>query len=450
MRLTAADQMNLAVETPETPMHVGALAVLDGRLLCDASGRLRLAEIRAGVEARLTNVPQLRRVVYTPGPLAGRPLWVDDPHFRIDPHVEQVVLSPPGDEAALLRLTERLLAAPLDRARPLWRMWFVTGLPDGRVAMLVALHHAIADGLAAVQLLTSLLDQPARAARPAAVPPWRDRHRGPRRGGTIRAGWQVFTEARGAPRTSLNTPVGGRRRLAVLRLDMADAKRVAHASGGKLNDVVLSLMAGGLGSLLRSRGEPVDGVRLHTGVAVSLRPAGERVEAGNRSGAIMVRLPIGEPDPAVRLRAVCAETARAKEHQVAAYGQAAVVWLARLGLLRAFGRRQHMTNVVESNVTGPAAPIRVLGARVLDLVPIGTLVGNLAVSFLALSYADRLTIAVRADADLFPDLPVLLAAMRRDWDALLNTVMVDQGKDGGLVREGSQAAGPVAEGAVGG
>jgi hypothetical protein len=437
-RLSAADLINLAVETPDTPMHVGALAMLDGRSLCDEAGRLRLAEIRAALEASSAAVPQLRRVVHVPGPLAGRPRWVDDPTFRIDRHVDQVAVPPPADEAALLDLVERLLAAPLDRSRPLWRMWFVTGLPDGRVAMLVALHHAIADGLAAVQLLTSLLDQPARAARPAAVPPWRDRHRGPRRGGTIRAGWQVFTEARGAPRTSLNAPVGGRRRLAVLRLDLADAKRVAHASGGKLNDVVLSLMGGGLGSLLRSRGEPVDGVRLHTGVAVSLRPAGERVEAGNRSGAIMVRLPIGEPDPAVRLRAVCAETARVKDHQVAAYGQRVVVLLARLGLLRAFARRQHMTNVVESNVTGPVTPIRVLGAPVLDLVAIGTLVGNLALSFLALSYAGRLSIAVRADADLFPDLPVLLAAMRRDWEALVN----------GGAGEAAQATDPVAEGAV--
>jgi diacylglycerol O-acyltransferase / wax synthase len=434
-RLSPADLLNLAVEAPDTPMHVGAVAVLDGRSLRGPDGRLRLGEIRAELRRRIAVVPQLRRVLYVPGPLAGRPLWTDDPAFRVERHVTEVELAPPGDEAALLRLAEELLRPLLDRTRPLWRMWFVTGLPDGRVGVVVALHHAVADGLAAVGLLSSLLAEPAdgRPAEPVPLPGWSElvrdnvrqrlrapvRPRDPRRfAGQLLAGLRVVARSWRAPRTSLNPPVGPHRRLAVLRLDLAEVKAVAHRAGGKANDVVLDLVAGGVRALLRSRGEPVDGVSLHTTVAVSLRTPGQPVEAGNRAGGYLVRLPMGPPDPAARLRLVCAETARAKRSQLATAATAVLVWVARTGLLRYFTRRQHLANLIESNVAGPPEPIRVLGAPLLDLVPVGVLAGNLSLSFLALSYAGRLTVTVRADADRYPDLPVVLAAMERDWRAL--------------------------------
>jgi hypothetical protein len=95
-----------------------------------------------------------------------------------------------------------------------------------------------------------------------------------------------------------------------------------------------------------------------------------------------------------------------------------LVWVARTGLLRSLTRRQHLANLIESNVAGPPEPIRVLGAPLPDLVPVGVLAGNLALSFLALSHAGRLTVTVRTDADRYPDLPVVLAAMERDWRAL--------------------------------
>jgi WS/DGAT/MGAT family acyltransferase len=444
-RLSPADLLNLAVEAPDTPMHVGAVAVLDGRPLCGLDGRLRLAEIRAELGRRIAGVPELRRVLYRPGPPAGRPLWTDDPAFRVERHVTEVELPPPGDEEALLRLAEDLLRPLLDRTRPLWRMWFVTGLPAGRIAVVVALHHAVADGLAAVRLLSVLLEEPHAGRRPAEAAPlalsarppgWSElvrdnvrqrlrsllRPRNPRRfAGQVLAGWRVVARSWHAPRTSLNPPVGPRRRLAVLRLDLAEVKAVAHRHGGKANDVVLDLVAGGVRALLRSRGEPVDGLSLHTTVAVSLRAPGQPTEAGNRSGGYLVRLPVGPPDPATRLRLIRAETARAKRSQLATAANVVLVWVARTGLLRYFTRRQRLANLIESNVAGPPEPIRVLGAPLLDLVPVGVLAGNLALSFLALSYAGRLTVTVRADADRYPDLTVLLAAMQRDWQALTAT-----------------------------
>jgi WS/DGAT/MGAT family acyltransferase len=433
-RLTPVDLINLAVEAPDSPMHVGAVAVLDGRTLYDADGRLRLAWIRTEIEQHLAGVPELRRVLYRPGPLAGRPLWTDDPALRIDRHVTEIELPLPRDEEALLRLAERLLRPPLDRTRPLWRMWFVTGLPAGRVALVVALHHAIADGLAAIRIVSAVLGEPGGVPPALApLPHWgelvrdnvrqrlhalvqpRDLRQLPHR---VLAGLHGFTRLRHAPRTSLNAPVGPDRRLAVLRLDLADVRTVAHRYGGKVNDVILDLAAGGLRALLRSRGEPVDGLRLHATVPVSLRTPGQPAQAGNRTGAFAVLLPVGEPDPVARLRLVCAETTRAKQGQLTTAGNAFMVGLARIGLSRYVARRQHLVNFVESNVAGPPEPIEMLGAPVLDLLPIGVLTGNLTLSFLALSYAGRLTVTVRADAGRYPDLPVLLAAMDRNWQAL--------------------------------
>jgi WS/DGAT/MGAT family acyltransferase len=440
-RLSAADLINLAVEAPDTPMHVGVLTVADGGPLCDADGRLRLDALRSQVDRLLDGVPELRRIVYRPGPLAGRPLWVDDPRFCIDRHVNQVELPPPGDEPALLRLTEDLMAPLLGRDHPMWRMWFVTGLPDGRIAALIALHHAIADGLAAIQLLITLLDPSAATVSlpcaETAPPRWRQlaqdnvrvrlarlrglvlvgRPYGPL--ASLRGGWRVLSRAWRAPRTSLTGPVGRRRELAVMRLDLAAVRRVAHAYDVKVNDVVLDLAAGGLRTLLRSRGEPVGELRLHAAVASSPHIDGPSPRSGNRSGVIVVKLPLCEPDSTARLRLISADSARAKRDQLPTAEQGMLVWLARLGLLRRYTRRQRLTNIVESNVIGPPTPIRLLGAPLIDLIPIGALAGNLAISFLACSYAGGLTIAVRVDADRCPDLSTLIAAMAQEWDTLL-------------------------------
>jgi diacylglycerol O-acyltransferase len=201
-------------------------------------------------------------------------------------------------------------------------------------------------------------------------------------------------------------------------MDLAAAKAVAHTQGGKVNDVVLTLAAGGIRGLLQGRSERVDGVRMHVSVAVSLRPAKAKDDIGNRSGGIALRVPLGA-DPHKRLRAIARESTEAKADQQPTVGNSLLVWLARIGVLRYFSRHQRTINFVESNVAGPPARISLLGAPVQDIVPIGTLVGNFTIGFLALSYAGRLTVAVQADADRYPDLPVLIAAMERDCSRLL-------------------------------
>jgi diacylglycerol O-acyltransferase / wax synthase len=443
-RLTAYDQHCLRAETPARPLHLGILALLEDGALLDPAGRLRLADLLHEIDRRTVGIPELRRVVLRAGPLAGGPLWVDDPAFRIDRHVAEVAVAGPGDEAALLALTEQLLARPLDRTRPLWRMWFVTGLAGGRIAVLVAVHHALADGVTAMRLVRALLGPPLSlgTASDGARPAVRVR---PSRGELVRdnarstiatalrlarpATWRQLLDvvrylrqaaalSRHTPASSLNAPVGPRRRLATVRLDLATAKRVARTQGCGVNDVVLSLVAGGVRALLVARREPVARLRPRVGVAVALFSPGHGREAGNDIGTLHVPLPIAEPDPCARLPLIAAERARARLSPMVAGEPLVRAWFGRFELVRRAMEQQRLVNLSETYLPGPPAPIEVLGARLVELLPIAPLAGNLGLSFVALSYAGRLVIAVRADADQFPDLDVLSAAMQREWDAL--------------------------------
>lgn len=427
-RLSPVDLINVAVESPTSPARVGAIAILDGRTLVDADRQLRLADIRAELHRRIAGVPRLRQAIHRGGPLSGRPVWVDDPSFRIERHINEVAL-PSG--AALEDLAIDLINQPLDGSHPLWRMWFVTALPGGRIALVLALHHVVADGVTTVELIRSLTDgpQPLPTAAPGFPRPaarWRElvRDNIRRRGSALRhwrvpalSQWRSVAGVRNALRTSLNQPIGAHRRLAWVSVDLADAKRIARRHSAKVNDLVLALAGAGLRELLAGRGERVDGVVLNASVAVSLRAAGQD-DVGNRSGGIVVRVPL-DGDPERRLREIAADSRRAKASQVFTTGNSMLIGLARLGLLKFFSRRQHMVNFVESNVAGPDRVLRLMGAPILRVVPVGSLVGNLTVGVLALSYAGCLTVAVQADADRCPDLPMMIEAMRREVGQLV-------------------------------
>jgi diacylglycerol O-acyltransferase len=168
-RLTDEDQRML---WPDEiwPQEIGALAVLDGSGLAGPDGRFRVEAVRKVIAARLHLVPRFRQLPYMPRPGLGRPLWVDAPAFDLADHVRVLPPPAPGDEAALLRAAEQLRRLRLDRSRPLWQMWFLPGLAEGRVGMFVKIHHVIGDASAGLAALAVLLDAapgtPAGPARP--------------------------------------------------------------------------------------------------------------------------------------------------------------------------------------------------------------------------------------------------------------------------------------------
>jgi hypothetical protein len=178
-RLTSLDRLMLAA-SKRWPQDIGALAILDGTSLLGPTGELRIDAIRAAIASRLHLVPRFRQVIHAPRRGLGGPLWVDAARFDIRDHVVVCPLAFQTDEPGLLAVTEQLRSERFDPSRPLWRMWFMPGLPDGRVAMFVKLHHSIADGMAAMTTVAALLDaDPGAPVTPASpctpTPPPSDR-----------------------------------------------------------------------------------------------------------------------------------------------------------------------------------------------------------------------------------------------------------------------------------
>ncbi len=171
-RLTAADTVFLRIETPHEPQHVGSLSVIEGGPLRDASGRVRFDEIKDHIARRIHQVPRLRQRVMEVPYAQARPVWVDDEHFDIDYHVRLTALPRPGDDEQLTTLMSRVQSLALDRARPLWEMWFVDGLADDHVGMIIKTHHALGDGIANVDLALALVDLEPDPPPDAPVPAW--------------------------------------------------------------------------------------------------------------------------------------------------------------------------------------------------------------------------------------------------------------------------------------
>ena len=178
-RLTAEDRLILWPDDV-WPQDIGALGLLDGSSLLDSEDRFRIETAKQAIEDRLHVLPRFRQVLYVPRRGLGGPLWVDAPAFNLDEHVRVVQLQAPADEAALLRAVARLRRRPLDKSRPLWEIWFLTGMSGERVGMFVRLHHVVADGIAGVAELGALLgtapNSTATPPEPWALVPWPSEH----------------------------------------------------------------------------------------------------------------------------------------------------------------------------------------------------------------------------------------------------------------------------------
>ncbi len=450
-RLSLLDRSALRIERSDTPAHIAGLCLIRAEPLLDATGALDLALIKRHFERRLVRVPALRRIIQPTPPLGGPPVWVDDPHFSIDRHILSARLAPPGDEVILLRTVELVLRQLLDRTRPLWEVWFLTDLEDGRVGMLVKIHHALADGGAAIALIMSLLDlapdapdapdapePPAGGWTPAPAPAARalvcdtvgsrltairstlahpaQVARGV--GATLTDSAQFLRRWHAAPRTSLNASREEGCRIRALPLDLQTVRAVAHAHHAKINDVVLSVVSGGLRELLIARGETVAGLELTALVPETLRPEEATGELGNAVGMLLVRLPVGEPDALGRLLRIATLSQAAKAEQDPRCISDLLGMGAAIGVARPFMARQRMANVFVTDVLGPPVPLYILGARIEEVLPLIGPGGNVTLMFAALSYCGRLNVLVTANAAAYPDLEVLVAGMTRSWEDL--------------------------------
>ena len=439
-RLTSVDAGFLHMEDGGAHMHIGALGVFAGP---PPTG----AEFRDHIASRLDRLPRYRQKLAHPPLGTGRPLWVEDPGFSLDFHVRHTALPSPGGDTELMTLVNRVVAQRLDRTKPLWEMWLVEGLADGRFAIIAKTHHAMIDGVSGVDLMTVLFDLTADTA-PSEAAPWSPRPtpgsvgllaRGAQ--GAVRNLVEIGTRSLGmatrpvdavrgvagkvsavgetvkpfvaaAPKTPLNAKPGPHRSVAVVRTDLADYKAVKASSGATVNDVVLAAVAGALGRFLADRGMDTDGLELRACVPVSLRPDAKKGALGNEIAIMMAPLPVGIREPVERLSFVHqamqhlksskqAEGAKVLTSLENALPPAVLARASRLG----FSSRLY--NVLVTNVPGPQIPIYMLGRQLEELAPLAFLAPEHLLAIGIMSYHGSVTYGLIADADQVPDLDVL-------------------------------------------
>src|SRR3954468_8489162 len=437
---------NLNAERGPIHVHVGATIIVEG-------AAPSYDQLVAHVEKRLLLVPRFRqRIVRIPLGIEN-PVWGDDPQFDARRHVRHLSVPPPGRLDQLRDIVGRVMSEPLDMDRPLWQLYLVEGL-SGRHAYISKTHHALVDGVAAVDVGTILLDTSRRGTR-MNVPekPWdpdepsptmlltqaaSERVSKPLRAAGRAARTAVTTPAQTAarvlrtaeaftglasggprvPRSSLNVRIGRDRRIAWARTDLDRLKRArAIAEGSTVNDVLLSVAAGALRRYLERRGDKVPDYLVAL-VPVSIRRPDEKGELGNRISTIMVRLPLAEPDPRRRLERLRDETKRLKESDNA---RAASLLIEATGwapptinrLLARGMARPLVFNLVVSNVPGPQRPLYLLGRRIKEIYPFVPLSPqNHALSIGMMSYDGRVFFGMAGDRDVVADLDDLAAALR--------------------------------------
>jgi diacylglycerol O-acyltransferase / wax synthase len=415
-------------------MHVASTIIFEGPAPSHE-------EFREHIASRLHLVPRFRQKLRFVPFAQGRPVWVDDPHLNLDYHVRQTALPAPGSEEQLRNLAARIFSQQLDRTKPLWELWLVEGLRDGRFAVVGKSHHALVDGISGVDITTVLFDldrEPAPA--PGAPPRWLARPeptdlellgeavverltspreivrgiraalRGPRqvaRG--IGATTKMIGAGIAAPSTPFNVEIGPHRRFAIVQTDLDGLKRVKDTHGGTVNDVILAIVAGALGNYLRARGQDTEGLEMRVMVPVSVRADEEHGALGNKIAAMMAPLPVWCEDPVERLRLVTETMGdlKASGQAVGAEILTRITDFAPPTIAAQAARlqpAQRFFNLVVTNVPGPQFPLYVLGRRMESIFPMVPLARRQALCVGIMSYNGQVNFGLIGDYDAMADL----------------------------------------------
>jgi diacylglycerol O-acyltransferase / wax synthase len=424
---------------PHVSLAVGALAVLEGPMP-------EFAPFVEGLGERLTKVPRFKQVLHTHPLDLGAPAWVDDVGFDLSHHVRRAAVPQPGDDAALFRLVADLMERRLDRDHPLWESWMIEGLDDGQWAILIKIHHCIADGIATTQLLARLSDEggddtfvskihaAAESSNGVHLPHFTlnplDWVSGMWRtsvtvsGAAARAFEGVLEIGaaliRPAEPSGLSGPVTGMRRYAAACVPLDDVLKVCKAFDVTINDVALAAITDSYREALIRRGKRPRARSLRTLVPVSVRSTNALDEVDNRVSLMLPYLPVEESDPVRQLQAVHSRLTKAK---LSGQGEAGSVVVSAMNLvpfvvtawtMRALTRlSQRAVVTVATNVPGPRRRLRVMGQPVMRLLPIVPIALQVRTGIAILSYADELNFGITADYDAASDVNELAAGIER-------------------------------------
>jgi len=429
-RLTGLDSSFLHLEDGPAHMHVASTTVFEGPAP-------DIDEFRDHLEQRLHLVPRFRQKLKFVPFGQGRPIWIDDPQFNLAYHVRHTALPEPGSEQQLRTLAARVFSQRLDRSKPMWEMWLVDGLVDGRFAIVAKTHHCLVDGVSGVDVTTVLFDASPDAAGPSGPEPWvagpepsdaemlgralieraitpaeavrgvRAVFRRPRKvASSILEGLEsVGALARAgvaAPDSPFNVEISPYRRFAWVHSDLAELKRIKNTVGGTVNDVVVAAVTGALGRYMRARGHATADLELKAMVPISVRLDDQHGDLGNKVSAMYATLPVGIEDPAERLRAVSAGMGDLKESKQAV-GATLLTELADFApptILGQAGRlqsRQRFFNMVVTNVPGPQFPLYLMGRKLQAIYPMVPLAKRQAVCFGIMSYDGQVNFGLIGD-----------------------------------------------------
>ena len=443
-RMSPLDATFLHIEDDVNHMHIASCAIMQGPP--PAYGDL--VEL---IRGKLPLIPRYRqRVRFVPGGM-GRPVWVDDPHFRIDYHVRHTAVPHPGDREHLRALAGRQLSHRLDMHRPLWEMWLIEGLADGQFAILHKVHHAMVDGLSGSDIMETLLDPSPEVAAPTpsawepTPPPSTVRVLSDAVVDTTRISLGRLGHLASdlsSPRDAVNRVAaavvgtlrigetlahtedhllgqpGPHRRWAWADGDLAAVKAIKTRLGGTVNDVILAAITNGYREFLLGRVPDLpETAFVRTMVPVSTRPAGAP-KGGNEVAVMFADMPVGVDDPLDRLRIIHEQMKQAKNSGTVEGLDSLIenaVFLPPLlyaaGAKLAARTPQPAVSTITTNVPGPQHQLYMLGRpmrRMLGYVPLGM---NQLVTVAIVSYNGQICCGITADYDRVPDVEVLAAGI---------------------------------------
>ncbi len=475
-QLTGLDAAFLAMETSSVYGHVGSVCVLDPST---APEPLTLERLQRAISERLHLVPPFRRRLAEVPFGFDQPYWIEDPDFDIEFHVRELALPAPGDDRQLAEQAARLHARPLDRRRPLWELYLISGLSGGRMAVYTKVHHAAIDGVSGNDILAAVLDLTPEGRDLGDVPPWEcDEEPGsisllarslltlagqPVRAARVSAAVarslpglamsparpklpvvDRFIPRRGesavlsqtglrAPRTPFNRPVGPHRRWAFCTVPLADVKEIKNAGGATVNDVVMALCAGALRRWLVDHAALPDGP-LVAAVPVSVRTEEQKGTGGNRVSTMTAPLPTHLAEPADRLMH-CHAAMRAAKEQHGALPADLLSDVTQFAMPALAGQAARMAarlrlvewlspfNLIISNVPGPNIPLYYAGARLMQYYPLSAIADGQGLNITVMSYEDGMHFGLIADRDLVPDLDRLAGYLVDELEDLKKSVV---------------------------
>ena len=467
--LGALDSVFVTMDAPNAPLHVGALIELEAPAGVMVNPEQRFAKIRERIEERLSSMAVLRRrVVRAPFDL-GQPVLVDDPDFDLDFHIVRRAVPAPGGPAEVDTLVARVMANPLAPDRPMWELSVIEGLAGGRTALLVKIHHALADGVSGVMVFAGLFDlEPHAPASPQGevldegpVPPVptpfemlsRSSSELLRRPGAVlealgtslnRLATKVDELVAGheaqvalghdanlfeAPSTTLSGTISHARRFGRLELSLSEVKAAARRHGGTVTDFAMSITGGAVQRLLEERGE-APAKDLVAFVPVNIRIPGTEGDLGNRITARLVPLDSTVEDFSKRMDKVVARSKAVKAapepstdlvNDLAEAAGPALSSLAGrvVSAFELFDLLPQGANCIVSSVPGPPVPLWCAGEKIVRVAPMGPLMFNQGINVTLLSYCDTVEFGILMCAKRVPDAERFVALLAEEAEVLL-------------------------------